>query len=778
MAGAGGEDVVGAEREAGAQPGRQAGGELDRGRHDQAGEELLGGGPARLDDDAERDDAGDHCAGRQPDPEPLAVVVVATDEAEAQRRLEPGPGATLTPACAGTELDRHGRGGDVLDHELDPAAQAVAGAERDQRGERAAVAHAAHVQAKPAVGRAQAVAAWAVAEPEGEARAEAVPELRREPDRAIVAAGPGAEPELDLAGREQPGVPGIAAIVVGARGRGHEAERQRGERRELARATADHAARYHDGADGDAVQHGMRPLLAGLAGLALLGCGSTPAAHTPAPPAEAKLDLTAPWVDPESFVPAGAEPAARALTDATRNPAAPTLAIVGGTVMTATGTVIERGTVVLAGGAIRAIGGADVAIPAGARVIDAHGRWVTPGIIDAHSHLGVYPAPASRGNDDGNEAVAPVTAGVRAEYGYWPDDPQIERALAGGVTAALILPGSANLIGGRGFTVAMRPGRIAAEVAFPGAPSTVKMACGENPKRVYGGKGGPQTRMGVYAGFRAAFAQATAYAQKQAAYADGRARWLARRARAAELDAAAVTAGTGGKPIAGEPGPEPPAVDLGLETLAGVLRGEVLVQIHCYKAADMAQMIAIADRYGFAIRSFHHALEAYKIRDLLAARGIAVNTWADWWGFKLEAEDGIPENAALITEQGGRVTIHSDSAIGIQRLNQEAAKAAAAGRRAGVALTDDQVLRWVTANPAWVLGIDAVTGTLEVGKRADVVVWSASPFSVYSKTQLVVVGGEVAFDRAVGLRPADLELGATAIDGAPPPPAAATGGGR
>ena len=201
-----------------------------------------------------------------------------------------------------------------------------------------------------------------------------------------------------------------------------------------------------------------------------------------------------------------------------------------------------------------------------------------------------------------------------------------------------------------------------------------------------------------------------------------------------------------------------------METLAAVLRGEILVQVHCYKAADMGQMMAIADRYGFAIRSFHHALEAYKIRDVLAAKQIAVNTWADWWGFKLEAEDGIPENAALITEQGGRVTIHSDSAIGIQRLNQEAAKAAAAGRRAGVALTDDQVLRWVTANPAWVLGVDDVTGTLEVGKRADVVVWSGSPFSVYSQAQVVMIGGDVAYERRIGLRPSDLELGATSID--------------
>ncbi|MBE7453879.1 MAG: amidohydrolase family protein [Kofleriaceae bacterium] len=146
---------------------------------------------------------------------------------------------------------------------------------------------------------------------------------------------------------------------------------------------------------------------------------------------------------------------------------------------------------------------------------------------------------------------------------------------------------------------------------------------------------------------------------------------------------------------------------------------------------------------------------------------MAVNTWADWWGFKLEAYDGIPENAALVTEQGGRATIHSDSPIGIQRLNQEAAKALAAGRRAGVALDDDAALRWITAHPAWVLGIDAVTGTLEVGKRADVVLWSGPPFSVYTRAELVLVGGEIGFDRATGLRPSDHELGVGAVGGAP-----------
>jgi imidazolonepropionase-like amidohydrolase len=356
--------------------------------------------------------------------------------------------------------------------------------------------------------------------------------------------------------------------------------------------------------------------------------------------------------------------------------------------------------------------------------------------------------------------VGPVTAQVRAEYGYWPQDPQIARAVEGGVTTALILPGSANLIGGAGFTVVMRPARTAREAAFPGAPPSVKMACGENPKRTYGDKGGPQTRMAEYAAFRSAFADAQAYVAKRAAYAHARAQWEAKRTRAAELDAKR----SDGKKIAGETAPDPVPVDVKLETLAGVLRGDVLVQIHCYRADDIAQMIAVADEMGFHIRSFHHALEGYKIRDLLAAKQIAVNTWADWWGFKLEAYDGIPENAALLTDEGVRVTMHSDSAITNQRLNQEAGKALAAGRRAGIALDDDAALRWITANPAYVLGIDSVTGTLEVGKRADVVVWSAQPFSVYARAELVIAGGEVTYDLAKGLRASDYELGDSPYD--------------
>jgi imidazolonepropionase-like amidohydrolase len=278
-----------------------------------------------------------------------------------------------------------------------------------------------------------------------------------------------------------------------------------------------------------------------------------------------------------------------------------------------------------------------------------------------------------------------------------------------------VLPGSANLIGGRGVTVKVMPGRTAQEIKFPGAPYGVKMACGENPKRVYANRG-PSTRMGNMAGYRAAFIDAERYRKRWD-------NWLKDRKG------------------------DPPDRNLRNETLAGVLRGEILVQNHCYRADEMVQMLDLANEFGFKIRAFHHAVESYKVADYLARAGTAVSVWADWWGFKEEAMDGILENAALNQQAGGRAVIHSDSPSGIQRLNQEAAKAMYAGIRAGIPITRDQALRWFTANAAWTLGIDSVTGTLEAGKMADVVLWSGDPFSVYAKALRVYNDGWLIYDR-------------------------------
>jgi imidazolonepropionase-like amidohydrolase len=414
-----------------------------------------------------------------------------------------------------------------------------------------------------------------------------------------------------------------------------------------------------------------------------------------------------------------------------RETPAPPVAIVHATIWSgdARGTRLKDATLVMREGRIAALG--NVPVPEGARVIDAGGHVVTPGLIDAHSHLGVYASPEVAAHADGNEATAPNTAEVNAEHSFWPQDPGLTRALAAGVTSMLVLPGSANLFGGRGFSVKNRPARSAAGMRFPGAPSVLKMACGENPKRVYGKKSGPSTRMGNIAQVRAAFNQAQDYWRKWDAFEKkGRAK-----------------------------GDLPPPRDLRLETLSEVLRGKVLVQNHCYRADEMLLMLDVAAEFGYQVRAFHHALEAYKIADVLARRGVGVATWSDWWGFKLEAFDGIPENLALVQAAGARAVVHSDSPIGIQRLNQAAAQGLASGRAMGLTLTEDDALRWVTLNPAWVLGVEKQTGSLEVGKMADVVIWSHQPLSVYARPEKVFVDGHLAFDRSEPARPTDFELG-------------------
>ncbi|MGH8028933.1 MAG: amidohydrolase [Arenimonas sp.] len=400
------------------------------------------------------------------------------------------------------------------------------------------------------------------------------------------------------------------------------------------------------------------------------------------------------------------------------------IVIRGATVLAGDGTRVEGGDVWLEGGVVKAVG--RVADAPGGRVIEAQGKWVTPGIIDAHSHLGVYPSPGVWATSDGNEATSPVTAEVWAEHSIWPQDPGFQAAREnGGVTTLLVLPGSANLIGGRGVTLHNVPAVTYQAMKYAGAPHVLKMACGENPRRVYGRdrKTSPSTNMGNLAGYRAAFSKAQAYARK---WQD----WKEKKK---------------------DKGEAPPDRDLQLETLVGVLKGEILVQNHCYRADEMATMLDIAKEFGFKIYAFHHAVEAYKIANLLAETQTCVATWADWWGFKFESFDGIRENAAIVhTARGdGCAIIHSDSPAGIQRLNQEAAKAMAAGERAGLKIAPEQAIRWITSNPARAMGIGGKTGTLKPGLAADVVVWSGDPFSVYSRPDVVLIDGVVRFDRSM-----------------------------
>lgn len=398
-----------------------------------------------------------------------------------------------------------------------------------------------------------------------------------------------------------------------------------------------------------------------------------------------------------------------------RIPSAPVL-LTGATVLVGDGQRLENADVLMQDGKIAAVG-PGLQAPADAIRVDARGKWITPGIIDVHSHLGVYPSPAAAAHSDGNEATAPVTAQVWAEHSVWPQDPGFATALAGGVTALQILPGSANLIGGRGVTLKNVYSTTYQGMKFPGAPWGLKMACGENPKRVYGSKSGPSTRMGNIAGFRAAFADAAEYMRKRKAAQDS------------DKD-------SGGKR------------DLKLDSLAGAINGDIRVHNHCYRADEMSIMIDLAKEYGFRISAFHHGVEAYKIADKLAAEGICGALWADWWGFKMESFDGIQENILLVDRApGGCAIVHSDSGEGIQRLNQEAAKVMANGRRIGIETTPEHAIRWITLNAAKSMGIDAMTGTLTPGKMADVALWNGNPFSSYAQAEQVYVDGAKLYDR-------------------------------
>ena len=431
-------------------------------------------------------------------------------------------------------------------------------------------------------------------------------------------------------------------------------------------------------------------------------------------------------------------PASRATRDLSPTRAQPEhILLRGATILTATGQRIERGDLLLQDGEIVRVSATPIEpVPQGAITLDVSGKVITPGIIDTHSHLGVYPTPYVAAHSDGNEATSPTTPDVWAVHSVWPQDPGFQRALAGGVTALQILPGSANLIGGRAVTLQLHPGISSRAMQFPGAPVGVKMACGENPKRVYGSRGGkPSTRMGSMAVWRQTFQKASEARVAWDKHIEDLKKW--------------------NEDESAKPGdrPKAPALDLAQETLVGILRGELLVHVHCYRADEMIQVLQLADEFGFKVRSFHHAVEAYKIRDVLAKWDVSVSTWADWWGFKIEAHDAITQNAGLLQEAGARAIIHSDSAIDIQRLNQEASKAYWAAKHAGLKVTQEDALRWITANPAWALGIDEVTGTLEPGKRADVVVWSADPLSVYAQAEMVWVRGVREYDRSRDAQP-------------------------
>ena len=377
-------------------------------------------------------------------------------------------------------------------------------------------------------------------------------------------------------------------------------------------------------------------------------------------------------------------------------------------VMTVTHGNLKNASVYVKDGKIAAVG-ESVNAPASAMVIDAGGKYLTPGIVDSHSHLAL--------DDDVNEATSPVTPQMMMQDAFDYQDKAIYRALAGGVTTSLLLHGSANMIGGQAIVIKHKYGAGRDAMLFPGAPRSIKFASGENPKRVYGSRNElPSTRMGNFAVQRDALVQAQDYMHSWEEY--------------------------NAKVKRGDKDASPPKHDLKLEALADVLRGKLMVQIHCYRADEFETEIAMAKEFGYHIRAFHHALEAYKVPEKLAAENIGIATFADWWGYKQEAWDAIPWNAVMAMRKGVRVAIKSDSNDFARRLNQEAAKTMRYG-----GATEEEALKMITLNAAWIVGVDDKVGSIEVGKDADLVLWDGYPLSSSAVPNKVLIDGDVYFDR-------------------------------
>jgi imidazolonepropionase-like amidohydrolase len=374
-----------------------------------------------------------------------------------------------------------------------------------------------------------------------------------------------------------------------------------------------------------------------------------------------------------------------------------------------------RGSIVLRDGKIAELGEKVVA-PPGAVVVDGSGKYVMPGIIDCHSHIMAEAI---------NEGTVSVSSMVGIEDVLNPEDIAIYRALAGGVTTANILHGSANSIGGKTLVMKMRWGKDADEMKFAGALPGIKFALGENPKRAGSAAQGapgtqtnlryPATRMGVEDVIREAFNDAQAY----------KASWDTYNAKVGKGEVAI-----------------PPARDLKMEPLVEVLEGKRLVHAHCYRQDEILMLLHVADDYHFKIRTLQHVLEGYKVAREIAAHGAGASTFADWWGYKMEAIDAIPYNAAILTKKGVLTSLNSDDAELMRHLDKEAAKTMKYG-----GLTETEALSLITINPAKQLMIDKKVGSLEVGKDADVLLYDGPPLSNFSKVVKVWIDGHQYFDR-------------------------------
>ena len=390
------------------------------------------------------------------------------------------------------------------------------------------------------------------------------------------------------------------------------------------------------------------------------------------------------------------------------------VAITNATILTASHGTIEKGTILIRDGKIAAIG-TNVTVPAGATVIDGTGKFVTPGIIDAHSHSSL------EGINEGTESV---TAMVDIGDAFREDGLTLYRQLAGGVTAANVLHGSANTIGGKNLTVKLKWGLPVDSMKFDKAPPGIKFALGENVRQTNGGQPGrtpryPRTRMGVEELLRTVFTEAKEYQAEWAAY---------NKTKAALKK--------------GEAEPIPPRKNPELDALVEVLEGKRLVHAHSYRSDEILMLLKVAKDFGFRVASLQHVLEGYKIADEIAAAGTGASTFADEWAYKLEAWDAIPFNASLMAERGVKVTVNSDSDERARRLYQDAAKMMHYGNT-----SEEEALKMITLNAAWQLGIDKYTGSIDVGKDADIAIFTAHPFSPAARVDMTLIDGRVFFDR-------------------------------
>jgi imidazolonepropionase-like amidohydrolase len=385
------------------------------------------------------------------------------------------------------------------------------------------------------------------------------------------------------------------------------------------------------------------------------------------------------------------------------------LLIKNGTVLTVTKGTLEGSDVLIENGKITKIG-KGLTAPAGTKTIDATGKYIMPGIIDAHSHIAL---------DAINEGTNPVTAEVAVGDVIDPMDISIYRALAGGTTSSHAMHGSANAIGGQCQTIKHRYGTLNPnDYPMEGAPRTIKFALGENPTRVHGiGRGiMPRTRMGVEFVIRKSFTEARNYDAAWKKY----------------------TVEKASKPTA-----LPPKYDRRLETLADVLNGKILIHCHSYRADEILMLLNVCKDFGVKKVCFQHVNEGFKVAPELAAFGASASVFADWWAYKFEVYYSTAYNAAILTKNGVITSINSDSGDYIRHLYHEAAKTQYYG-----GLTDDEALALITINPAKQLGVEDRIGSLEVGKEGDVAIFEGHPLSVYGIPVFSIVDGIVRFDRA------------------------------